>query len=52
MRDRVEALGGRLDIFSEPGLGTRVRGAIPDEEVPLAGDRAALSTELAVTLVR
>jgi signal transduction histidine kinase len=52
MRDRVEALGGRLDIFSEPVLGTRVRGAIPDEEVPLAGDRAALSTELAVTLVR
>lgn len=52
MRDRIEALGGRLDIFSEPGLGTRVRGAIPDEEVPLAGDRARVFTELAVTLAR
>jgi signal transduction histidine kinase len=52
MRDRIEALGGRLDIFSEPGLGTRVRGTVPDEEVPLAGDRAPLSTELAITLAR
>jgi signal transduction histidine kinase len=30
MHDRIEAVGGRLDIFSEPGLGTRIRGTIPD----------------------
>jgi signal transduction histidine kinase len=28
-RDRVEALGGQLTIRSEPGGGTRVRGALP-----------------------
>ena len=27
--DRVEALGGRLEIESEPGHGTRVRGSLP-----------------------
>jgi len=27
--DRVEALGGRLEIESEPGHGTRVRGTLP-----------------------
>ncbi|MEO5575172.1 MAG: histidine kinase [Gaiellaceae bacterium] len=29
LRDRVEALGGRLTIQSEPGGGTRVSGSIP-----------------------
>jgi signal transduction histidine kinase len=29
LRDRVEALGGRLMIHSEPGGGTRVSGALP-----------------------
>ena len=29
MRDRVGALGGELDVTSEPGGGTRVRGAVP-----------------------
>jgi signal transduction histidine kinase len=29
MRDRVEALGGRLDVSSAPGRGTEVRGGIP-----------------------
>ena len=29
LRDRVEALGGRLAIRSEPGAGTRVSGSIP-----------------------
>jgi signal transduction histidine kinase len=29
MRDRVEALGGRLTIQSEPGRGTRVSGWLP-----------------------
>jgi signal transduction histidine kinase len=28
-RDRVEALGGRLTIRSEPGRGTRVSGSLP-----------------------
>jgi signal transduction histidine kinase len=28
-RDRLGALGGSLDVFTEPGRGTRVRGAIP-----------------------
>jgi signal transduction histidine kinase len=29
MRDRVEAVGGRFELVSSPGLGTRVRGHIP-----------------------
>ncbi|HEX5859699.1 MAG TPA: ATP-binding protein [Microbacterium sp.] len=29
MRDRVEAVGGRLSVESEPGAGTRVTGTIP-----------------------
>jgi len=29
MRDRIEAVGGRLSIQSDPGVGTRVTGAIP-----------------------
>lgn len=29
MRDRVEALGGRVTIQSEPGRGTRVSGSLP-----------------------
>lgn len=29
LRDRVEALGGRLAITSEPGGGTRVSGSLP-----------------------
>jgi signal transduction histidine kinase len=29
IRDRVEAVGGRLTITSEPGLGTRVSGSLP-----------------------
>jgi signal transduction histidine kinase len=29
LRDRVEALGGRLTIQSEPGRGTRVAGVLP-----------------------
>jgi signal transduction histidine kinase len=28
-RDRVEALGGRLTIASEPGERTRVAGSLP-----------------------
>ena len=29
MRDRLEALSGRLTITSEPGRGTRVVGSVP-----------------------
>jgi signal transduction histidine kinase len=29
MQDRVQALGGRLTIASEPGHGTRVSGSLP-----------------------
>ena len=29
MRDRVEAVGGRLTVHSEPGRGTRVIGSVP-----------------------
>jgi signal transduction histidine kinase len=28
MADRLEALGGSLDVLSEPGAGTRIRGAL------------------------
>ncbi len=30
MRERVESLGGRFEIISSPGVGTRVRGRMPD----------------------
>jgi signal transduction histidine kinase len=29
MRERVEALGGRLDIESAPGQGTEIRADVP-----------------------
>jgi signal transduction histidine kinase len=32
LRDRVEALGGRLTIRSEPGRGTRLSGSLPVSE--------------------
>ena len=38
MRDRVEALGGTLDIMSEPGRGTTVSGRVP---VRAAGERGS-----------
>jgi signal transduction histidine kinase len=33
LKDRVEALGGRIDLASPPGSGTRL-----DVEIPLLGD--------------
>jgi len=30
MRDRIDALGGELEVISAPGAGTRVRGTVPD----------------------
>ena len=50
MHDRIEAVGGRLDIFSEPGLGTCIRGTIPHEEAPLAARRPDASIEAGVAL--
>ena len=35
MHDRIEAVGGRLEIFSGPGLGTCIRASIPHMEPPL-----------------
>ena len=32
MRDRIEAVGGRLAIFSAPGRGTHIHGTIPDRD--------------------
>jgi signal transduction histidine kinase len=32
MRERVEALGGRLEIDSAPGQGTEIRASVPLEE--------------------
>jgi signal transduction histidine kinase len=32
MRDRIEAVGGELEIVSAPGQGTSIRGPIPDDE--------------------
>ena len=29
MRDRIEAVGGKLEIVSEPGTGTSIVGAVP-----------------------
>jgi signal transduction histidine kinase len=35
MEDRIEAVGGKLEISSSPGGGTRVRGVIPRGTSPL-----------------
>jgi signal transduction histidine kinase len=32
LRDRIEALGGRLSITSEPGRGTRISCSLPVSE--------------------
>jgi two-component system, NarL family, sensor kinase len=45
--ERVEALGGRLEIFSEPGRGTRVRVLVPTATVPAVPD-SLLSGEVQV----
>ncbi|MDO5693764.1 MAG: CHASE3 domain-containing protein [Pseudomonadota bacterium] len=41
MRHRVEASGGRLDINSRPGQGSRVSGTIPRRTAKQQGDLAA-----------
>ena len=40
MRERTAALGGRLEIESEPGDGTRVRLRVPIRRVPRGGSEA------------
>jgi signal transduction histidine kinase len=42
MSDRLEAIGGRLEVRSEPGRGTQVTGAVPvgPPADPGAEDRA------------
>jgi signal transduction histidine kinase len=40
MRDRIEVLGGELQVESSPGGGTRVSGSIPVVEAATAGERA------------
>lgn len=50
MHDRIEAVGGRLEIFSGPGLGTCIRASIPDDEAPLADHRAGTCTDAGVSL--
>ncbi len=41
MRDRIEAIGGRLTIESAPGRGTRVRGEVPLGAATTTAPRAA-----------
>ncbi|MCA1727623.1 MAG: sensor histidine kinase [Actinobacteria bacterium] len=43
MKDRVEALGGRLDLVSSSGKGTRVAGWVPAEAVAAAQASASPS---------
>jgi signal transduction histidine kinase len=50
MRDRIEAVGGRLEIFSEPALGTHIHAQIPTEEAPAASHGADAFTEHRATL--
>jgi signal transduction histidine kinase len=35
LQDRVEALGGRMDVASSPGYGTQLRA-----QLPLTGERS------------
>jgi signal transduction histidine kinase len=50
MHDRIEAVGGRLNIVSEPGLGTCIRGSIPHENASQADHRADTFTEPGISL--
>ena len=50
MRDRIEAVRGQLDIFSEPGLGTCIRATVPYEEARPADHRANTSKDADVSL--
>ena len=50
MHDRIEAVGGRVEIFSGPGLGTCIHATIPHKEAPLTDHRAETSTEAGVSL--
>jgi signal transduction histidine kinase len=34
MRERIESLGGHLDIAASPGTGTRVTAVVPTQQVP------------------
>ncbi|MGH7368907.1 MAG: GAF domain-containing protein [Candidatus Rokuibacteriota bacterium] len=41
MRERIEALGGRLEIAAHPGSGVHVRGVLPlDDRPPSGGPRS------------
>ena len=41
MKDRVEALGGRLDVVSSPGKGTTVTGWVPTQAAVAAAQASA-----------
>jgi two-component system, NarL family, sensor kinase len=44
MRDRVEALGGRLEIMATPGGGAAVRGWVPEADAePIREDQSLVS---------
>jgi signal transduction histidine kinase len=40
MRHRVEAAGGRLNVSSQPGQGTRIRASLPKSTLAVAQDAA------------
>lgn len=44
MRERVEALGGTLQVKSRPGAGTRVVASIPVPQIRTKSEHAALTT--------
>ena len=48
VRDRLEAIGGSLDVQSAPGAGTTVAGAVPLIEVPRAPSATGLDEVIPV----
>jgi signal transduction histidine kinase len=48
MRDRVEVLGGELQLVSSPGAGTQVVGSIPVAEDQAAASRSGSKRDLAM----
>jgi signal transduction histidine kinase len=46
MRDRVEVLGGRLQVESSPGAGTRICGSVPVAESQVAESRSGSNRDL------
>ena len=52
MRERIEALGGRLEIVSDPGLGTQLSIRVPYRAPEEPGARTETQAPRKLAIVR